>query len=278
MRHRRQPALRHWSTPILAHSYLIEIKHQTVALSNLPREFEGFTITQISDLHFGVYTGPKTVRACVSLANRLRSDVIALTGDYISHSIKHMRACADLLAGLEAPLGVFAVLGNHDHWNGAGRVAEQLERVNIQVLRNRSIVWRRVRGSLALAGVDDLWSGQLNLKAAAAGLDGQNVRVLLSHNPDVFEMREARLFDLVLAGHTHGGQINLPVIGPAIVPSRYGRKYCAGLISAGRRHIYINRGIGATNPPVRFRCPAEVTVLRLASATFSEAGAFAPRL
>ncbi|MGI8783644.1 MAG: metallophosphoesterase [Acidobacteriota bacterium] len=265
MRRSRAATASKWSSPILPGSYLIELNHKTVFLKNLPAAFEDLTITQLSDLHFGVYTGAQTLRACVGLANRLGSDLVALTGDYISHSVKHIRACAEMLAQLRAPLGVFAVLGNHDHWNGAETVASHLERAGIQVLRNRNHVWRRDGGSVALAGIDDLWSGKSDLTAALRGLDDDSVRVLLSHNPDVFEKPAARHFDLVLSGHTHGGQIVLPLIGPAVVPSRYGRKYLAGLITDGQRHIHINRGIGATNPPFRFRCPAEITVLHLKS-------------
>ena len=172
---------------------------------------------------------------------------------------------------MKAPLGVFAVLGNHDFWSGpeVTRAVDQgLADLGVQVLRNRSTALEREGQTLVLAGVDDYWADSYNLKRAMDGVERDNCLILLSHNPDVNEDVDALglRVDLMLAGHTHGGQIVLPFIGAPFLPSSFGQKYRAGLVRDGERLTYVSRGLGVYLVPFRLNCPAEVTRLTLTKA------------
>jgi hypothetical protein len=133
------------------------------------------------------------------------------------------------------------------------------------VLRNQGVELKVGDGKLYLAGVDDLWAGRKDVSRALAGMGRQQLKVLLTHNPDIVEEVNGVGLDLVLAGHTHGGQVRLPLIGPLVVPSIYGTRYACGLFDFGKTKMYVNRGLGVVPPPVRFLVRPEITVFRFVS-------------
>lgn len=261
----------------------LEVTRPTVRPAGLPAYLDGVTVAQLSDLHVTSQTDADLVRRAVDLVMGLRPDLIALTGDYVSRSADYVAMCAEALSPLEARLGIYAVLGNHDVWTDARRVTAGLEAVGIIVLRSETVPLDVGDGRLWLVGIDDmgrtnrpgarcdafegLW--QRALVRAGEMLDAlppDEPRLLLVHNPDVHEVLQARRVDLALSGHTHGGQVRLPLLGAPILPSCYGDKYAQGLVQGPRWPVYVNRGIGTVPPPVRLNCRPEVTFLTLHSA------------
>lgn len=211
------------------------------------------------------------------MANALDGDLIVLTGDFVYRSAGYSLACAQELAALRARHGAFAVLGNHDIWTDADKVAANLSGAGIDVLRN-DVRRVTIAGSdLWLVGVEDTGYAGTDLREfqamwdqAAVGLGRMleaipagSPRVLLVHNPDFSEMLAEGRIDLVLSGHTHGGQVRVPFFGPLIVPSCFGQKFAGGLVMGPRAPVYVNRGIGVIAPPVRFNCRPELTRFRI---------------
>lgn len=255
----------------------IEIERVDVPIAHLSSELEGLTIVQLSDIHLGRWVGQERVRRAVQLANSLQPDLVVLTGDFVYRSAEHAASCAQGLSRLRSRNGVYAVLGNHDLWEGADEVAESLRRVGIEVLRDGEVAIEANGVRLWLLGVDDpgygftrgwgrdelesVWEGGLPwLRRALKALPPDEVKILLLHNPDFARVLPEGL-DLILSGHSHGGQVRLPFLGPLFTGVR--REYASGLRQEGATWLYINRGIGVIFPPLRLFCRPEITLLRL---------------
>lgn len=217
----------------------------------------------VSDLHLGPDVTLAEIERVVNVVNGLAPDLVLLGGDYVSHTAETMPALAGVLARLTARLGVYAVLGNHDLWTDRELVQRGLEAAGARVLVNAGEEVATPGGPIYLAGLDDAWSGQPDYTQAMAAHREGTPTILLQHEPDPAAERadDARLL-LQLAGHTHGGQVRLPLIGAPVLPL-HGRRYVAGLYTVGRSHLYVTRGIGVIKPPVRFNCPPEVAVFTL---------------
>jgi predicted MPP superfamily phosphohydrolase len=157
---------------------------------------------------------------------------------------------------------VFASLGNHDHWFDAGKITRLIQDAGLPVLRNENTITLIDGEPLPIVGLGDLWTEGVDMTRAFAGVEGPFALVLM-HNPDTFEDWSQPGSHLILSGHTHGGQVNIPWIGPPIVPSQYGGKYASGLFHRGRSQMYVNRGVGALFPPVRFNCRPEISIFHL---------------
>ena len=265
---------------------LVDVSRHAVTLPNLPEQAESLRIVQISDLHAGPLFRAAAVRRIVRLASSLRPDVVVLTGDFVSYrSIGYLPDAARELARLRAPSGVFAALGNHDHWEDAPRVRADLRKVGIRVLVNENV---RLRNGLFLAGVDDLMSGEPDLGRTLDSIPRRQALIILSHNPTVLPELADRSC-LILAGHTHGGNVALPFLGPrgtmalpgiswfaklweALgVRARGGRleavatyRYPAGWYAEGRARMYVSRGVGVNQAtPLRLNCRPEIAVFDL---------------
>jgi predicted MPP superfamily phosphohydrolase len=232
-------------------------------------------VAQLSDFHFGPHIPAGYLENAVGRAAAEGPDLVALTGDFIDRGPRHLREAAKLFRGLKAPLGVFAVLGNHDfsvhtargarkHPGLAGAVADALAAEGVTVLRNKGVRVGRGAAALHVAGVDDLWSGASDLGAALGGACPHTPRVLLAHNPQTVEQLGGRRADLVLSGHTHGGQINLPVLGRLLL-NKQARRYAAGLYPLEGGHLYVNTGVGF-GWRFRFGVRPELAVFTLRSA------------
>jgi uncharacterized protein len=243
-----------------------------IRIRNLPDAFVGLRIAQLSDVHHSSFMAAERIAEIVEDTNRLGADMIVLTGDYVSYSPYYIAGAAEALGRLRAPLGVFAVLGNHDFWNDANEMTRALEREHISVLRNAHTRYELRGDSITLAGIDDLGVRAADLDRALRNADPRRVRLLLSHNPGIIRRAALRAVDFVLAGHTHGGQVHVPLVG---APSMFGhpKAFVRGLASLGETQIYVNRGLGTVIVPVRVGSPPEVTVVTLerAEETDSEA-------
>jgi len=240
------------------------VERRDVELRDLAPAFDGYRIVFLTDLHLSAVVPRWWIAKAAATALELRPDLILLGGDYVSHSPHYAAGLAALLRPLAAPDGAFCVLGNHDHYVGAEVVRHALREAGLVELLNASVLVKRGAATLAVAGVGDLRFDAIDFAAALRGVPGGVPRVVLSHDPDVFAFwpPDVRL-DLMLSGHTHGGQAHLPVLGPPYVPSQFGFRYLAGAVREGDRQLYVSRGLGVITAPVRWGCPPEITLLVL---------------
>lgn len=249
----------------LSEPYLLTIEHHSIHLARLPRSFEGFRIVHLSDFHHGPFTSREQIERAVDTANRLQPDIIALTGDYISHDRRFAAPCAELLGRLRARHGVFAVLGNHDHWTDAALITDLFRAEGITVLVNQGMRFELKGESFWLAGVDDTMVGLEDLPLALAGSRQAEMKLLLAHNPTILRRAARAGIDLVLSGHTHGGQVKLRSERSASGKPR--RRLLRGLGRRGQTQIYVTRGLGTVVLPIRYGCPPEVSLLELRCAS-----------
>jgi predicted MPP superfamily phosphohydrolase len=253
-----------WATRIEPNA--LEVTATTVRLPHLDSRFDGLTIAHISDLHFGGWMTRERMWGVVEQVNALASDVVAITGDFVSAIREHTPAdIIETLGALRASAAKVAVLGNHDHWTNARIVAQALRAAGVSVLLNQHTTVQRGDATLVLAGVDDIWERQHDLNAALAGIPAGAPVVLLAHEPDYAD--EAALtgkVGLQLSGHSHGGQVRLPLVGALELPA-LGQKYDMGLYDISGMALYVTRGVGMVAPHVRFNCRPEVAQLTLVS-------------
>jgi predicted MPP superfamily phosphohydrolase len=211
----------------------------------------------------------------VQATNDLKPDLVLLTGDYVHRSAAYIEPVVRALAELRGRVGVVATLGNHDWWEGASLTRECFASASIPMVDNdrvfvspdRALIKRPIDVGLCVAGVGDLMEDKVRIYDALRDVPADMPRLLMSHNPDVAEYRKVveahPRVDLMLAGHTHGGQCWIPGLGTPIVPSRFGQKYASGLVQGPLFPVYVSRGIGTTILPLRFRVPPEIAVIEL---------------
>ena len=252
----------------------IDIVHRNIAIANLPSSFHGYRIVQISDIHLDEFTEPYFLERIVSYTNAIAPDLVLLTGDFITRGAFSFIAvrsaahrCGEILSTLTAPLR-YAILGNHDVTVSAPMVIAALTSKGTPVLVNQHVAIERNGERLWLCGVDDPGTSHPDLNLAIPPTPGAPV-LLMAHEPDyaddVLLHPRAPLIDLMLAGHSHGGQIRLPFVGALVLPPM-GTKYVEGHFRFNQMQLYVNRGIGTVGLPFRLNCPPEITVLTLQSA------------
>lgn len=245
----------------LTEPYLLTVEHHAIELAKLPAEFDGFRIVHLSDIHHSPFTSSEQIERAVETANRLKPDIIALTGDYISHDRRYAAPCAELLGRLRARHGVFAVLGNHDHWTDAALITDLFRAEGITILVNQGMRFERNGEAFWLAGVDDTMVGLEDLPLALAGARESEMKLLLAHNPIILRRAARANVDFVLSGHTHGGQVKFRSEQSA--SGRPRRRLLRGLGRQGETQIYVTRGVGTVVLPIRYGCPPEVSLLEL---------------
>jgi hypothetical protein len=246
----------------------VRLERAAVPVPGLPAGLAGLRIGLLTDVHYDPRRPLAILERGVALLNAAAPDVIVLGGDYVDRRAIGFDRCAATLGRLRAPLGTYAILGNHDYWPGADLIAAKLAAAGPVVLRNRGCRLLAPGGTpFWLVGLDDAARGHDDLDVALAGVPEGDTRVLLAHEPDVADKVAARglRFALQLSGHTHGGQVVLPIVGSPVLP-RLGRRYVAGLYETPSGPVYTSRGIGSVPPYLRFRSPPEVAVLTLTNA------------
>ena len=244
----------------------IRIRRETIRLPRLPDAFAGKTVAVLADFHHGPLVSLDFIRRAVAIAQDLGADAYALVGDFAhkgTHTTEQLPPCLEVAASLQAPLGVFAIPGNHDMQHGGRVYREAIAATPLTDLTNRAVRIPLGAESLWLAGVDDLWWGKPDLTAAVHGIPKDASVILLAHNPDYAELTPDARIDLILSGHTHGGQAYLPGLGAGWMPSRFGSKYRAGLVQAPASQVFVSRGLGEAGIPVRLKCPPEINLLTL---------------
>lgn len=260
---------------LAADSVLLEpnrprIVRQEIPLRRWPTRLEGFTIALLSDFHYDSHFSVHPLRSAIGMVNGLHPELIVLTGDFVSVSLfgdpvaaaSAAEPCAQLLRRMQAPYGLWAVMGNHDASTDPDLVTSALRSSGIQVLSNQSIPVERDGGRFWLGGVDDVLDGSPDLDATLHPIPADEAAVVLVHEPDYADHVARHPVDLQLSGHSHGGQVRLPFVRPLYLPD-LARKYVWGLYKIGGLALYTNPGLGTVGVPVRLNCPPEITLLTL---------------
>lgn len=262
-------ALALYAGEISRHELVLE--RRTIRIPNLPEAFAGLRIAQISDIHFAEYTEPFFVERVVREVNALGADIVLLTGDFVTmapilktKAERYAPVVAGILGGITCEHR-YGVLGNHDWMVNGAMVAESMGAVGIPILQNANVPFERDGARMWIAGSSDALSRDCDIPASLpvhARNDKEPV-LLMVHEPDMLPA-VARLdaVDLMLSGHTHGGQVRLPFLPPLLLPP-LGKHFVEGRFQMGRTQLYVNRGIGAVALPFRFRCPPEITEITL---------------
>lgn len=247
-----------------------------IFLPKLPDAFDGFKIAQLSDFHYDSHFSRAPIEAGIGIVNTLHPDLVVLTGDFVtaplmgglhgSSKVPDADPCAKLLAGLRASCGVFGVLGNHDEYFNVQSIIDPLHSGGIRILRNEAVAIEREGRRLWLAGLNDIIAGEPDLNQALSGVPPDETTALLCHEPDFADKVVKYPVDLQLSGHSHGGQVRLPLLGALYLPP-LARRYPRGLHRLGRLSLYTNRGIGTIRVPLRLDCPPEITLLTLRCGT-----------
>jgi len=241
----------------------VEVTRADVYVERMPPAFDGYRILHISDIHGGSPLYRASVRERLAAAEGMTVDLVVFTGDLASQT-DAVEDAASALGELKARDGIVAVLGNHDYWMGEEKVSEALAAVGVRVLRNAHMVVERGGDRLYVVGVDDCcYVGRDDLPGALRGVPAGAPVVVATHSPDIVLKRLAARASAILSGHTHGGQVVFPWIGPLYVPTKLGRRRMSGLLSVGGTVLYVNRGLGEISPPMRLNCPPEIAVLTL---------------
>lgn len=260
----------------LSEPHQIVLEQVEIRLRRLPEAFDGFTIAQLSDIHFLEFTGRHHVESAVNIIQQHRPDLVLLTGDFVSVPLIRTAAasakaaglaepCADVLRALHTPFGSIATLGNHDHYTDPEIVTSALQRRGIKVLRNASMPLERDGARIWLVGVEDAFFGKFDPATLLRGIPPAETTIFALHEPDPADLTARYAIDLQLSGHSHGGQVRFPLIGPPILPA-LARKYPMGLYRIRDLQLYTNRGLGVVGVPFRLDCPPEITLITLRKA------------
>jgi hypothetical protein len=242
----------------------VECNPVSLNLPMLPVSFHGYRLVHISDLHLGTWLTLEKLIEVTEIINRYEPDLVAITGDFVSfHPQEYKRGISAALKKLVAKDGVLAVLGNHDHWTNSEVIRSALNEAGVIELNNHSLIIQRGSDRIYFAGIDDHYVGNDRLARARELIPRGAFSILLAHEPDYAEISsQDGFFHLQLSGHSHGGQILLPRIGPVYLPL-HGRKYPGGLYNVNNMLLYTNRGLGTAELQIRYNCPPEITIFEL---------------
>lgn len=257
----------------LAYAYFIEpdrlvIREETLSVPNWSANLNGFKIVAISDIHGGSNNVTESkLRELVSLANAQSPDLIVLLGDYISEQRRNKKelrmpveTIADNLQGFQAKYGVFAVIGNHDHWHNQSKITREFERVGIKILDNEIKQIQPGDETVNLWGIEDYWKRHRVPTTVLETIENKQNIIAITHNPDSL-LKTPDVISLMFAGHSHGGQVNLPVLG--VVHHVTDPRLTEGEVVVDGKHVFVTTGIGCSGPQIRFRVPPEIAVVTL---------------
>ncbi len=256
------------SYPIFIERYIVLTNTYRIPVQNLPQAFSGFRIVHLTDLHLGFLVPLSLIRSVVARANRIEADLIVCTGDYVheKRATTQIDAVWSVLAELQASSGVLSVLGNHDHWADTDRSRHWLARTG-QDLSHRVRAITRDGKRLWFAGAGDLWEDHQPLDELLGDIPESDCRIVLAHNPDTADTEHTSPVDLMISGHTHGGQVDIPFVGTPVLPVK-NKSYSHGLkTSPSGFPVFISRGIGWAVYPIRFNCYPEIAILELVPAS-----------
>jgi len=242
--------------------YDIEVTRYELFIDDLPPSFDGFRVAFLTDTHVTSFMRRAFYRECINRVTAFDPDIVLLGGDFVTWR-KDIPLMADvLLTGLTARDGVYAVLGNHDYWSNGDDVRTAMEGRGVRFIINQNVQLRRNGEHLWLTGIDEVYRGEPDVAAAFSGIGESEPCIGVSHHPDIIDELDGRRLDLLVCGHTHGGQIRLPFFGPIVIPSRHEGEFAEGFHRVRGVLMYVSRGIGAV-PPLRILCRPEVATFTL---------------
>ncbi len=251
-------------------TYWLDVKEYTFNSPDVPEAFDGTRIALVTDIHRGPFLSEDRIASLVQRVDGLEPDLVVLGGDYVYHGTRYAASCFDQLEGLEAPLGVYGVLGNHDYGDyrkgedGPNAVIDAMEQAGITMLREDAVWIEKGDERFRLGGVSDASVDRPRFTPTVKGTTEGDLVVLVSHDPDYSEDLPENAIDLVLSGHTHGGQVTLFGKWAFYIPSQYGQKYRTGMVDNGLTTVIISNGVGtSTVPPIRLFCRPQIVIITL---------------
>jgi predicted MPP superfamily phosphohydrolase len=263
------PALYGWQVE----RFQVEISRHRFQIRNLDPSLEELRIVVCSDWHCGQILPQAYLERCIEQVNALKPDLVLLPGDFVLGDKRYFEHAADLVKGIKPaiPHGILGTWGNHDHANGLEYGYPPLSRAGLTILSNQALrldcnrqLQQDLNGSgICLAGADDLWYGKCSLAKTLEGVPPDLARLVMAHNPDTAERQSDNQLNLMISGHTHGGQVRVPLLGAPLVPSDFGSKYLHGIVLGPNFPVMITRGLGVTGLPIRIGAPPEISLLTL---------------
>ncbi len=251
------------SYPLVLEPVWLDITRLRIPVPGLPPALKGLRIAQFSDVHIGPFSQRWFIERAMRALQGQQAHLIVFTGDMVTRDTPLSRDALRPFRNLAAPLGVWGVLGNHDHWSDPDRIQHAIQRYTpIRILRNQAVPLSFQGDTLWLVGVDDAWVGADDASSAFAHVPEAAPRLVLMHEPDAADWLPLTPQTVQLSGHSHGGQVRLPFVGPVMLPY-LGRKYDMGLYNVRGAWVYTNRGLGVIAPPVRLNCRPEITIIEL---------------
>ncbi|MET0595661.1 MAG: metallophosphoesterase [Polyangiaceae bacterium] len=244
----------------------VRTRELDVVIPGLPRAFDGYRVAQLSDLHLGGLTPPKWGEAWARLTNAARADLVAITGDLVTSGTDFHHDIARVIGEIRATDGVFVTMGNHDYFGDGEPLVTLLRQKGAVVLRNEGQIVTRDGARLFVAGVDDTWTRRADLMRTLADRDPEACTLLLAHDPELFPLAAQHGVNLVLSGHTHGGQVALPFFPELLGLGRLAHRFHLGLYREGDSSLYVHPGLGTTGPPIRVGVAPEIAILTLRTA------------
>ncbi|MBA1336304.1 MAG: hypothetical protein HPY66_2739 [Firmicutes bacterium] len=243
--------------------YRLEMNSIDIISRDIPVAFNGTRIVFISDIHHGPFFSRERLRGLVTTINSINPDIVLLGGDYVHRDAKYIEPCFQELSSLKAGLGKFGVLGNHDHWEGKDLTLQSMRKAGITAIDNKAQWLYKDGARIRIGGVGDLWGDVQDILPTVEGAEESDFIILVSHSPDYVERITTRKIDLVLSGHTHGGQVTLFGLWAPLIPSQYGQKYRSGMIETDYTRVIVSNGVGTITPPVRFFARPQVNIINL---------------
>ncbi len=237
-----------------------KVLHHEVPVPGLDPAHDGVRVAHLTDLHVGMLTPTRKILAALTAVEIAKPDLVVMTGDFVCYSPRFVDKLREVVRGIRAP--VVNVLGNHDYWTDGDGVRLALERNGYAVLRNQNTTLTLRNAPFSIVGIDDAITRHSDVEKAYAGVRPQGSRLTLTHAPSMADRAALYGRGLILAGHTHGGHVNIPKITAGIA-ARMGSRYLAGFYGVGGSLLYVNRGIGSSSVPIRAGAPAEVAILTL---------------
>jgi uncharacterized protein len=242
----------------------IEVRSVSLSLPHLAPEFSGYRIVQLSDIHADRWMTAQRIQKVVERVNQMHPDLVVLTGDFVTRNPQKFAPNLSVLKSLTPMDKTLAILGNHDAWTDPDLIQTTLETAGVDVLSNQVVTLNRSLAQLHIGGVDDVWAKRDRLDKVLDALPSTGAAILLAHEPDFADTSAATgRFDLQLSGHSHGGQIHIPLMKRVLPPLAY--KYPLGQYQVGSMIQYTNRGVGSSGIPIRFNCRPEITIFTLKS-------------
>jgi len=248
---------------VLVRRRVVQRLRVEVKVKNLPPAFDGYTIAHLSDLHIGQYTPKAWGLRWADLANEVAPDCAVVTGDMVTSGVAFHEDIAEVVGRLRAKDGVFVSMGNHDYFGEGEPLIGYLRARDVSVLRNEGRVIERGGEKVYLAAIDDTWTRRADMDRALADRPADTPCVLLAHDPEVFPRAAEKGVDLMLSGHTHGGQIAMPFFAKALSLSSIAHRFNVGLYTIGAATLYVHPGLGTTGPPIRIGAAPAVTWITL---------------